>query len=259
MRYLRLDLNDISFSQLLSSGVNPTKKNQEDSGLNLNEVDVVRWLHILAMVYWLGGEWGVFQTSYNVINSKLTLDERRRHMETAYRIDILARTGIIMLLPLGLHMGHYYGFVPFLDGAGLPIMWALALSWLALCWAAFFKRETDAGLALTKHDEAVRFVVIPVLFCLSILAFAGQGPLAISTGQYWYPAKMFTYALMLVLGLGLRFIMREWTTLFRILANGPNQVAQVQLEKSINMGRKIAYGYWIGIATTAFFGAVKPF
>jgi hypothetical protein len=70
---------------------------------------------------------------------------------------------------------------------------------------------------------------------------------------------MFTYALMLVLGLGLRFIMREWTTLFRILANGPNQVAQVQLEKSINMGRKIAYGYWIGIATTAFFGAVKPF
>ena len=44
---------------------------------------VLKWLHIIAMVYWLGGEWGVFQTSYNVINQKLPMDERRRHMETA--------------------------------------------------------------------------------------------------------------------------------------------------------------------------------
>lgn len=225
----------------------------------INEVDVVRWLHILAMVYWLGGEWGVFQTSYHVTNRDLALEERRRHMETAYRIDILARTGIILLLPLGLHMGHLYGFAPFLDGFGLPIMWTLALSWLALCWAAFFKRETDAGIALTKLDEKVRFVLIPALFAVSILAFLGHGPLAIETGSYWYPAKMVTYGLMLVFGLGLRFIMREWTTLFRVLAEGPNQAAQTQLEISIGRGRMIAYCYWIGIATTAFFGAVKPF
>ena len=225
----------------------------------INEVDVVRWLHILAMVYWLGGEWGVFQTSYNVTNRDLSLDERRRHMETAYRIDILARTGIIMLLPLGLHMGHLYGFVPFLDGAGLMIMWAVSLAWLALCWAAFFKRETDDGIKLTKIDENVRFVLIPALIVISGLAFMGKGPLAITEGSFWYPAKMFTYSLMLVLGLGLRFIMREWTTLFRVLAAGPNADAQAQLERSIGHGRMIAYCYWIGIATTAFFGAVKPF
>lgn len=54
------------------------------------------------MAYWLGGEWGVFQSSYFVINRALPQEERRRHIETAYRIDILARTGIILLLPLGL-------------------------------------------------------------------------------------------------------------------------------------------------------------
>ena len=79
----------------------------------MEEVLVLRWLHIIAMVYWLGGEWGVFQTSYNVINRNLSLEERRRHMETAYRIDILARTGIITLLPLGLHMGNIYGLQPY--------------------------------------------------------------------------------------------------------------------------------------------------
>ena len=126
----------------------------------------------------VGWEWGVFQTSYHVTNRDLSLDERRRHMETAYRIDILARTGIILLLPLGLHMGHLYGFAPFLDDIGLAVMWILSLSWLALCWAAFFKRETDVGIALTKLDEKVRFVLIPALFAVSILAFFGHGPLA---------------------------------------------------------------------------------
>jgi len=32
---------------------------------------VLKWAHIIAMVYWLGGEWGVFQTSYHVTNPSL--------------------------------------------------------------------------------------------------------------------------------------------------------------------------------------------
>ena len=120
-----------------------------------NELSVLRWLHILAMVYWLGGEWGVFQTSYNIINPKLSLDERRRHMETAYRIDILARTGIILLLPLGLHMGYLHGLQP-LGGDWLTGMWLVFAAWLALTWSAFFARETDFGITLTKIDEMIR-------------------------------------------------------------------------------------------------------
>jgi hypothetical protein len=89
---------------------------------------VLKWAHIIAMVYWLGGEWGVFQTSYHVTNPNLSLDERRRHMETAYRIDILARTGIILLLPIGLHMGHNFGVQP-LGGNWLVGMWILAAGW----------------------------------------------------------------------------------------------------------------------------------
>lgn len=128
--------------------------------MDFEPVLVLRWAHIIAMVYWLGGEWGVFQTSYNVTNPRLPLDERRRHMETAYRIDILARTGIILLLPLGLHMGHIYGLQPY-GGHWLTAMWLVVAAWMALCWAAFFTRETDLGIRLTKIDEYVRFLLIP--------------------------------------------------------------------------------------------------
>ncbi|NCT81999.1 MAG: hypothetical protein GXC94_02555 [Comamonadaceae bacterium] len=226
--------------------------------MEFNELAVLRWAHIIAMVYWLGGEWGVFQTSYNVINRKLGLDERKRHMETAYRIDILARTGIILLLPLGLHMGHLWGIQP-LGGAWLTGMWIAFAAWLALCWGAFIKRETDVGIRLTKIDEAIRFVVIPALFIVSIASLLGHGPLEAEPGQRWYSAKMFVYGITLIIGLKLRFIMREWTSMFRILAQGPNAEVETKLDKSIRFGRNIAYFYWVCISTVAFFGAVKPF
>ena len=225
----------------------------------ISTVMVLKWVHILAMVYWLGGEWGVFQTSYNVINRKLPMDERKRHMETAYRIDILARTGILLLFPLGWHMGHFYGVQPF-GGIWIVAVWTFFALWLAICWAAFVARETDRGIALTKFDERIRFIFIPLILIAAIASLLGYGPFEAGPMQKWFSAKVLGFGLLLIIGLKLRFIMREWTELFRVLAIEPeNQEAEATLEKSIRVGRGLAYVYWIGIASVAFFGAVKPF
>ncbi|MFZ4690705.1 MAG: hypothetical protein ACOYLS_15835 [Polymorphobacter sp.] len=226
--------------------------------MQVNELDVLRWLHILAMVYWLGGEWGVFQTSYNVVNRRLGLDERRRHMETAYRIDILARTGILMPLPLGLHMGNIYGFQPY-GGAWLWLIWGVMLGWLALTWSAFFARESDLGLRLTRIDEVGRFLLIPALAITSVTSMLGRGPLLVEAGTYWYAAKILLYAFALCIGLGLRFVMRAWTLRFRRLALGPDAAEEAALEREIGWARMMAYVYWVTIAGVCFLGATKPF
>ncbi|SEK81215.1 hypothetical protein SAMN05216262_1034 [Colwellia chukchiensis] len=228
------------------------------SFFEMYELPIIRWIHIVAMVYWLGGEWGVFQTSFHVVNRKLAMAERRRHMETAYRIDILARTGIIILLPLGMHMGYLWGVQPY-GGVFLSSMWVFYLGWLALCWAAFFHRETDTGIKLTKLDEAIRYLIIPAIAISAIASLLGYGPFNAAEGQKWFSIKLLIFSFLLVLGLLLRFIMREWTVLFRRLdAEGDSPEVEEQLEKSIRFGRRIAYVYWIGILTVAFLGAVKP-
>lgn len=227
--------------------------------MHFAELDLLRWAHILCMVYWLGGEWGVFQTSYNVTNPKLTLDERRRHMETAYRIDILARTGIVLLLPLGLHMGKIYGFVPMLEGAGVWIMWLVFAVWLAMTWTAFIQRETAAGIKVTRTEELLRYPLIALIILFSLMAFNGSGPIQSVEGTYWYPAKMILYAFTLMIGLFLRLVMRRWTTRFQKLAMGPDMAEEAALAREIGQARYAAYVYWITIAGVCFLGATKPF
>ncbi|MFT7286159.1 MAG: hypothetical protein ACI87W_000263 [Halieaceae bacterium] len=224
----------------------------------LTTLSVLKWFHIVAMVYWLGGEWGVFLTARNVVNRSLPMDERRRHMETAYRIDILARTGILLLFPIGWHMGHYWGVQPF-GGAAITLVWVVFGLWLLLCWSAFIKRETDTGIKLTIWDERIRYLVIPTMAIVAISSLLGYGPLNAGVGQKWFSLKVLLFSGMLVIGLLLRFIMREWTAMFRILAEGSNPEVENRLEKSLRFGDKLAYTYWVGILSIAFLGATKPF
>ena len=216
---------------------------------------ILKWAHIIAMVYWLGGEWGVFQTSYHVTNPRLPLEERRRHMETAYRIDILARLGIILLLPIGLHMGHNFGVQP-LGGGWLLLMWILTAGWVSLALAAFVKRGTDAGIRLTIWDDRIRYVLIPVLMITAISSLAVGKPFLAN----WYATKVLIYSGLLVIGLILRFVMRHWTETFRQLAaGGPNAQLEARLTREINLSRKLAYLYWVGIGTVAFIGVTQVF
>ncbi len=215
---------------------------------------VLVWSHIIAMTYWLGGEWGVFQTAYNVTNPRLSLEERRRHLETAYRIDILARTGIILLFPLGFQMGSLLGVNP-LGGLVVPV-WIVALAWLCLTWSAFLRRETDLGIRLTRWDERLRYVLIPLLLYISIKSLVTGAPFTAK----WFAAKILIYAGLLIIGLGLRFVMRHWTTIFReMAAKGITIELQSRLDREIALARGMAYVYWIGIGSMAFLGVAAVF
>jgi hypothetical protein len=221
----------------------------------ITEYAILKFLHIIAVVYWLGGEWGVFQTSYNVTNPRLPLDERMRHLETAYRIDILARTGIILLLPLGLHLGYLLGIQP-LGGPWLVGMWILTALWLALAWSAFLKRGTPLGMTLTLWDDRVRYVLIPVLIAVSLASLITGAPFTAA----WYSTKILIYGGLLVIGLGLRYVMRNWFTIFgQLTKGGPNAALEARLTREIGQARLMAYVYWLGIGTNAFLGVTKLF
>jgi|TARA_B110000914_G_scaffold223464_2_gene238987 hypothetical protein len=127
---------------------------------------------------------------------------------------------------------------------------------VALCWASFVCRETDRGISLTEWDERIRYLVMPIFFA-SVLSLMDKGPFLAGEMQKWFSMKIMGYSLMLMIGLKLRFIMREWTDMFRILTSGPNSEVENLLAKALRLGRGLAYAYWIGVGTIAFLGVTK--
>ena len=60
------------------------------------------YAHLLLFAYWLAPDWGVYVTSSYVARADLPLEERRRFLQAALRIDLVPRSCLIALLPLGL-------------------------------------------------------------------------------------------------------------------------------------------------------------
>lgn len=213
----------------------------------------LKWAHLIAMAYWLGGEWGVFSASRPITNTTLSLEERRRHMEMAYRIDILPRTGIILLLPLGLHMGALLNVQP-LQGGWIIGIWILVIGWLAITCGAFINRSNDLGVTLTRIDESIFYVVIPLLLIFGVYSFVTGWPFTAP----WYAAKTALYGVALIVGLMLRVMMRTWMSLFREIAAGSNPQAEAKLDRQLTFGRRLAHVNWIIIAAVAYLGVAKP-
>jgi len=230
-------------------------------GLEVPFHDVLRWFHIILVAYWLGGEWGVFNASTMVARSDLDLDERLRHMETAYRIDILPRSAIVWLLPVGFHMADNYGLSP-ITGMFIPLVWALTLAWWGLIFAAFMARGTKRGVALTEFDDKIRFIVIPSLIIVgAYMLFTGIIPTTgEEVGQYWLAAKVTLFGCIMIIGLLLRFTMKNWAVaFFRLREEGSKPDIEEIFTTTLARARIYAYIYWVSIGTMAFIGVTKAF
>ncbi|GEM_PF-131361 len=224
---------------------------------------VLVWGHIILVAYWLGGEWGVFNASTNVANAKLSIDERLRHMETAYRIDILPRSAIIWLLPFGFNMADDLGISP-ITGTGVTIVWIATAIWWCLIFAAYRNRGTKLGIKITEFDDKIRYFVIPALWALGgytlitgKVAFVGD---EIGAGNYWFPTKLTFFGFILIIGLLLRYIMKDWAVAFhRLREEGSTPEIEHIFTSTLAKARKLAYVYWVCIASMAFLGVVRPF
>ncbi|MBL4893614.1 MAG: hypothetical protein JKY59_01885 [Emcibacter sp.] len=224
--------------------------------------DVLRWAHVIFAAYWLGGEWGVFNASTNVANAKLGLEDRLRHMETAYRIDILPRSSIIWMLPVGFNMADDLGLSP-VSGDWVTAVWVATAIWWCLIFTAFRHRGTKLGIKITEFDDKIRYFVIPSLWLLGGYTLVTGELLFVGDdvgGTYWFAAKLTFFGFILIIGLMLRYIMKNWAVAFhRLREEGSTPEIEYIFSSTLAKARKLAYIYWVCIASMAFLGVVKPF
>lgn len=213
------------------------------------------YAHLLLFAYWLAPDWGVYVTSAYVARADLPLAERRRFLQAALRIDLVPRSCLILLLPLGLQLASNLQLIA-LPAGSMALIWAAGIAWLLLSWTVYRHPADALGQRLKRIDHGIRMVLALVLI--------GSGSWALVTGQGvyvgWLAAKLVGFGLLLILGLVLRRIMGGWASGFaRLEAEGSTPATEAIFRDSLRRARPIVWVFWTTSALMAFAGLLKPF
>lgn len=211
-------------------------------------------VHVLLFAYWLGADWGVYVTSRYVADAKLSLEERRRFLQAAFRIDLLPRISFTLLLPVGVQLAAYYGAWPF-HAAFAPAVWVFAIAWMILNVAGYLRAGTPIGDRIRGWDQNIRLAMAPALIVAGLWSVFSDQPIA----PLFVALKIMVFGCMIIVGLILRAIMKNWAVGFRRLATeGPSEAVDALFQDSLGRARYIAYLMWSLSGVMAILGVTRP-
>lgn len=213
------------------------------------------YLHILLFVYWLGADLGVFLLAKAAKRADLSFAERAFALRMAVMIDLVPRLCFAVMFPVGLQVtvSGGYAVVP---GWALALAWAVSFGWIALLFAMGRHEGTPTGARLGRVNLALQALLCLLVGSLGVLALAGLGPLP----GGWYGAKVFLFACVFALGIGIDIAFRPVGPAFmRLAAEGSRPDIEAEISRGIDGAVRVVVALYLLLALIAFIGVAKPF
>ncbi|MEL7538615.1 MAG: hypothetical protein AAFM91_16325 [Pseudomonadota bacterium] len=206
--------------------------------------------HLLLFVYWLGGDLGVFYSSFVVVDQNRSVDARMTAARILVALDQVPRVCLILMLPVGVSLAARLGLVA-LPAGTLVAIWVAALAWLALV----FSLHTSTNRALSVIDTAVRITLAVGAVALAAGALAGDG----FTGAGWLAAKLGVFGLIVGCGLAIRRVFAPFGAAFARLANdGSSPDVEHAIRRALARARPLVLAIWVLLIAAAWLGLAKP-
>ncbi len=217
-----------------------------------------QYAHILLFVYWLGADLGVFLASRYVARADLPTAERLRFLELLLNLDMGPRSALILMVPVGFSLANSLQLTPFAAGL-MPAIWVVSLLWLALTWRIFLIGRAQAAQSLAKTDHWIRVTVAAMFVSLGMLSLLRGAPVA----ARWLSLKMIFFAVVVVIGLLLRRLIRDWAQGFALLSTSGVSVDEVAranqlIFQAYRRATRLAHSLWLLVALIALLGVTKP-
>ncbi|MGA1797232.1 hypothetical protein VH567_00455 [Sphingomonas sp. 4RDLI-65] len=208
-------------------------------------------LHVLVLVYWLGGDLGAFYGSNFMVDPKRTVVERTMALKILNNVDMAPRTALILALPTGLVLAWLKGWLDL--PTYVPVTVGIAsLGWLALAWAVHLKH--GGGDGVKRLDIAIRWGMLAVLFGLG---FAGLVKLIAL--PLFIALKLIVLATCISLGLVVR---RQLVPLFvairQMIATGPTPETDRTIAAVNAKARRVVITLWLLLLVASYLGIATP-
>lgn len=214
---------------------------------------LVKYLHILLFVYWLGGDAGVFYSSMFVTNTKLSRDARLTAFKIFINLDMLPRYCLALMLTVGGVLAEFVGYEhPLWQTIAIV---ALGPIWVWVVHTIHAREGTEFAKKLATLDKQFRvFMIIAIV--ASVAYHWTTGPLQ---PYPWIAAKLLIFAGLIFCGFMIRIKIPPFIEGFKVLAaSGATPESDQKMNEGMSACRPYVLLIWAGVAISALLGVLKP-
>ncbi|WP_163933508.1 hypothetical protein [Paraferrimonas sp. SM1919] len=211
---------------------------------------LLKLLHLLFFVYWLGGDLGTFYASRYVANNKLSEQQRSTALTIMMGVDQGPRICMALILAPGLQMAVNTGMIT-MPSWLMAVIWVICLAWLAMVLVLHFAHGKSFTKSLTQFDFGFRLVVIASCLFFAGTSLTGDGAIT----QDWLSYKLIVFAAMVACGLGIRLQLKPFIDGFgMMMRQGASAESDQLISSGLSRVRPYVYLIWVGLLVNAAFG-----
>ena len=216
----------------------------------MNDYLILKFLHILAFVYWLGGDLGTFLASRHVVREDIGPESRATALKIMLACDQGPKSSMPLIFPIGLQMGQVIG-VTALPAWLMAVVWLVALVWSVNVQYLYFTDNRAARVKVTQFDFGLRIAVI-----LAILYYAGGGLLSDGwISADWMAWKMLIFAGLVACGLLIRVKLKPFVIAFgQMMTTGASPAVNSAMTAALGQVRPYVWLIWLGLFANAAIG-----
>ncbi|HJL92922.1 MAG TPA: hypothetical protein QGF04_03980 [Woeseiaceae bacterium] len=203
----------------------------------MTELGILKLIHILCLVYWLGADLGVFYSSYFLVNEELPRKTRITISKILFFLDQSPRISMILIFPSGIHLSKILGYLD-ISYLLVSIIWIVASLWLALVIVLHIRSQSVKNLAALDYWLRVSFATAMIIAVAFIIMYQPE--------YTWAGKKIFIFSLTVICGLIIRHKLRMFEPAFiALIEEKETRTSNLIMKESIASSRPFVVFIWV--------------
>ena len=216
----------------------------------MNEILLLKMAHLLCLVFWLGGDLGVFYSSFYVADEKQSAAGRVVAAKILFGLDQGPRICMALILALGVQLAYSMGMLQ-IPVWSVALTWLVCLGWLGMVLILHFAAHSRDLSILTRFDWWFRITMILLLVFIPAVALSTGKPMMLPFVAY----KLWVFAVLVAAGLMVRVKLKPFGPAFAKLASGQvDDAANLTIRKSLASVRPFVMVIWLGLLVNTALG-----
>jgi hypothetical protein len=223
-------------------------------GPSVGIYDLLVYAHVLAFVFWFGGDLGVAILGAAFRDRSKPLETRLEILRLLSVVDMGPRSAWVVMVPLSITLVDVGGYwdVPSFVVIG---SWVIGTMWMALTWSIHLAGHQAPTQTLKTIEFWLKIAITSGYGLLGVLALLGLGPLEAN----WLGFKALTFAAIFIVATMIDVAGKPvGPLLMNLIQEGSSDATEIPLRKAMDYARLWVWATYVLLLVIGYLGSVKP-